>query len=143
MIRMAKLTDYGFVVLRHFVANAREGHTAKRVAEDTRIPLPTVSKLLKVLAQRGFLASQRGVNGGYRIAMDPRTVSLADVIDALEGPIAITDCSAGGCSHERKCPTRKPWMIINRTIREALEDVPLSRLAEEKELLPLPVESHG
>jgi len=133
MIRMARLTDYGILVLRHFAAS-EDGVplNARGISEKTGIPLPTVSKLLKVLTRKGFLSSTRGTNGGYLLTQQPNEISMAKVISALEGPIAVTDCSSGdgACEKESTCPTKSHWHVINHAIQEALEKVPLSRMTQ-------------
>ncbi|HKC25951.1 MAG TPA: Rrf2 family transcriptional regulator, partial [Thermoanaerobaculia bacterium] len=90
MFRLTKLTDYGIVLLTHFAQNPeRDAQNARELAQETRLPLPTVGKLLKELAHEGLLVSHRGIHGGYALARKPEEISMADVIAALEGPIAI------------------------------------------------------
>ena len=94
MIRLAKLTDYGLVLMTTMARNGRASvHNARDLAMLSRLPLPTVTKVLKQLLQSGLLASQRGINGGYSFAKDPTDISLAEVVAAIEGPIALTECS--------------------------------------------------
>jgi FeS assembly SUF system regulator len=133
MIRMSRLTDYGFVVLRHFASHLETpAMNAKDVAQNTKLPLPTVTKLLKLLAKKGLLASHRGVNGGYSLSRRPDLISIAEVITALEGPIAVTECNlaAGACEKESDCPTRTHWHFINGAILEALGKIDLSKMAQ-------------
>ena len=129
MIRLAKLTDYGLVLLTVIARDhSRFVHTARELAGSTRLPLPTVSKLLKALLQAGLLTSHRGIKGGYSLAKQPGDISIAEVVSALEGEIALTECSAdisGLCDFERFCPTRTNQRIISRAIRETLERVSL------------------
>lgn len=133
MIRMAKLTDYGILVLRSFALQS-EGTplSAREIAAHTHIPLPTVSKVLKVLTKKNFLTSTRGTNGGYVLTRKPEAISMAQVIAALEGPIAVTDCNTdhGNCEKEATCPTKSHWLVINHAIQDALEKVPLSRMVQ-------------
>src|SRR2546426_12150391 len=94
MIRLGKLTDYGLVLLTHIAQNHdRLLHTARDLAVESRLPLPTVSKLLKELLQGGLLVSHRGIKGGYSLARMPREISMAEIIAVIEGPIALTECS--------------------------------------------------
>lgn len=130
MIRMNKLTDYGIVLLTYL---AREPiapvHSARDLAAASRLPTPTVNKLLKKLSQAGLLVSHRGVNGGYALARHPEEISVAQAITALEGPIAITECSShviGLCSLEQVCPNRSGWQNISKAIRDTLEQLSLS-----------------
>jgi FeS assembly SUF system regulator len=132
MIRLAKLTDYGLVLLT-FIARNRECslHTARDLAAESRLPLPTVSKLLKALLQSGLLISHRGTKGGYSLARQPSEITVAEVISALEGEIALTECStniSGFCDFERWCPNKVNQRIISLAIRETLERVTLSDL---------------
>ena len=126
MLRISKLTDYGTVVLAHLAAHQASVCSAADVAQATGIAPPTVSKLLKLLARNGLVTSTRGANGGYRLARPPHKISAADVIDALDGPVSITECSAsdGDCEHEDVCSVGGAWQRINVAIRRALRDVP-------------------
>src|SRR5262252_6018856 len=133
MIRMNKLTDYGIVLLTHL---ARQGdgpiHSARDLAESSHVPAPTVNKLLKKLSQARLLTSQRGVNGGYTLARDPAEISVAEAITALEGPIAITECSSdvtGLCSLEQICPNRNGLRNVSQAIRNTLESLSLQDIA--------------
>jgi len=133
MIRLTKLSDYGLVVLTHF-ANNRQRHVwnARDVAQEVNLPTPTVSKLLKSFARGGLLKAHRGVHGGYSLAREPGNVTLPDIVEVLEGPVAITECQEGGesnCLLQRLCPLRPTWSDLNRTVRESLEKVTLAELA--------------
>src|SRR5437764_1874549 len=134
MIRITKLTDYGIVLLAH-IARTPEWTTrsVRELAADTHVRLPTVRKLLKTLTRSGLLISHRGVKGGYALARRPEQISVAQIIAALDGPIAITDCSAGkadcGCELERLCSTRANWQRINMAIRDAMQGITLADMA--------------
>lgn len=130
MLRISKLTDYGTVVLAHLAANRESVCSAADVAMATGIAVPTVSKLLKSLGRNRLVISTRGANGGYQLARDPREISAADIIDALDGPVSITECSAsdGQCEHEGVCSVGSAWQRVNVAIRRALEDVSLNDL---------------
>jgi len=138
MIRFAKLTDYGLVLMtvmaRDPVATV---HTARDLALDSHLPLPTVSKVLKQLLQSGLLVSHRGLKGGYGLAKAPAEISVAEIVTALEGPIALTECSTdvtGMCDLEHSCPTKANQRIITQVMRGALEKVALSDLARPLQL---------
>lgn len=138
MIRLAKLTDYGLVLM---TAMARKGkasvHNARDLAVFTRLPLPTTTKVLKQLLQSGLLVSHRGINGGYSLAKEPAEISIADVIAAIEGPIALTECSTdvtGLCDLERSCPIKTNQRVISEVVRGALQKVMLSDLAQPLQL---------
>lgn len=130
MLRISKMTDYGTVVLAELAANGAGVSSASDVAHTTRIALPTVKKLLKLLSRAGLVSSTRGVRGGYQLARSPAEISAAEVIDALEGPVSITDCSADdrSCDFESTCNVGGAWQRINVAIRRALDDVSLEDL---------------
>jgi FeS assembly SUF system regulator len=130
MLRMSKLTDYGTVVLAQLVGNSGCYKSAAEVAEATGIALPTVSKLLKALLKAEIVSSARGARGGYRLARQPQQISAAEVIDALEGPVSITECSAldSQCDFEPVCNVGGAWQRINVAIRRALNDISLADL---------------
>jgi FeS assembly SUF system regulator len=131
MLRMSKLTDYGIVLLTHL---AREGapvmQTAQELASASRVPLPTVSKILKELCRGGLVVSHRGRRGGYSLSRPATTISVAQIVEALEGPVGLTECSthAGSCSLEPTCVARTHWGPISRAIQRTLSRLPLSAL---------------
>jgi FeS assembly SUF system regulator len=107
-------------------------HNAFDLAAATGLPAPTVSKLLAALARAGVLTSQRGAKGGYRLARAPEAISAADIVSAVDGPIALTVCiehGAGACDVESLCPTRSGWRRINDAVRDAMKSVSLAELA--------------
>jgi FeS assembly SUF system regulator len=132
MIRITRQTDYGILLLTHLASRPLdEVHTAKDAARRSSIPLPMASKILKALAKAGLLASHRGVKGGYSLSIPPERISIAEVIQALEGPIGITECSfnPGRCEQEPSCPVRTNWQRISLAVRDALDRIPLSDMA--------------
>ncbi len=137
MLRMSRLTDYGILLLAHLAAGD-ELRNARELSEETGLPGPAVSKLLKHLTREGFLESQRGTKGGYTLARPADEISVAAVIDALEGPIALTECSAhpGVCERESQCQMRAPWQRINQAVRHTLETIYLSELVARPFALP-------
>ena len=153
MLRISKLTDYGTVLLAHLAAHQATVCSASDVAQATGIAVPTVSKLFKSLARAGLVTSMRGANGGYRLSRAPHEISAADVIDALEGPVSITECSSsdGDCEHEGICSVGGAWQRVNIAIRRALQDVTLNDLVRANSPvptfrfagLPINVETHG
>jgi len=132
MIRMRKLTDYGIVLLAHLARNpARATCNARCLASEAHLPVPTVSKILKALARAGLLVAHRGVKGGFSLARRPEEISMAQIISAMEGPIAITECSDDVpriCKLEPWCPVGTNWQKINRAVRQALENIKLSEM---------------
>lgn len=133
MIRINRLTDYGFVLLAH-LASAPEGtaRSTRDLASQTHIPVPTVRKVLKKLGNADLLESQRGAQGGYRLARPPSEIAAAEVIAALEGPISITMCAPGPdeCEMEAECPVGTAWQKINQVIAGALEEITLDELVQ-------------
>ncbi len=142
MIRISRLTDYGIVLMSHMAADPARQHNAAELAVEARLPAPTVSKLLRMLGRDGLLASHRGVKGGYSLTRAPQQITVADVIRALEGPIALTTCNSdalGECEHEQLCPVRGHWHRINRAVREALEGISMSEMASAVRPMALPL----
>lgn len=137
MIRMARLTDYGIVLLTFCARHPERPMTNTRdLAAEAHLPVPTVGKILKLLAKEGLLVSHRGVRGGYVLARHPDVITVADIVSALEGPVAITDCSshtAAQCDLEQSCPVATNWQRINQVVWDALGRITLSELAR-----PLP-----
>ena len=127
MLRLSKLTDYATVILS-FMARDNTQVAAMEIASVTGIALPTVSKILKLLVNAKVLVSTRGVKGGYALARAPEKITIAAVISALEGPIALTECSIShqGCEQAAGCEIRGNWSLINQTIHDALESVTLA-----------------
>lgn len=139
MLRMSKLTDYGTMVLAQLPAKHDGLSTAGEVASATHLGQPTVQKLLKSLVHAGLVVSTRGAQGGYALARAPESISAAEIIDALEGPVAITECSSGGgCDLESFCRVGTAWQRINSSIRKALQGVTLADLQHRNQPLPPP-----
>jgi FeS assembly SUF system regulator len=131
MIRMSKLTDYAVVLLAHL---ARSGRTlaAQELAARSGVPLPTVSKLCKELSKAGLVVSHRGRHGGYGLARPAERISVAEIVEALEGPISLTACSSpakSACDLEATCPAKASFDPVTRAIQGALQDLPLSAIA--------------
>ena len=133
MLRITKQTDYGIVLMTLFL-DGREDKvmSARDMAAETKLPLPTVSKILKALTRADVLSSTRGVKGGYSLARDANTIDIAQIIEALEGPIAITECAdedpTRDCLIAGSCPCENNWNRINDAVRNALSDVVLSQM---------------
>lgn len=142
MLRLSKLADYGSQVMA-YMAKDDTVHSAAEVASATGIALPTVSKILKMLARSNLLVSARGAKGGYALSRRPGKISIAEIIDAMDGPISITECSTSTCVQESVCSTRSNWQGINALIREALEKVTLAEMIEPKPQVVNLVRSDG
>ena len=130
MLRLSKLTDYAVVVLvRLELADGLA--TSPSIAQDTGIPEPTVSKVLKALAAAGLVVSQRGPRGGYRLVAALEQIPVARVIAAIDGPISLTACvdgAVGGCDAQGSCPVRGRWDPVNAAIRDALTRITLAEM---------------
>jgi FeS assembly SUF system regulator len=131
-LRITKLTDYAIVLLT-WLANGGDGdvRSAVELAAAAQLPYPTVSKVLKVLSRAGLVIALRGTQGGYRLAGPPASISVAAIIAAIEGPVALTECSAaapGLCDLEPVCPVRRNWQRINAAVRDALEGLSLAEM---------------
>jgi len=131
MLRISKLTDYATVILAHLATVPDGLHTAAEVSDSTGIAQPTVTKLLKALQKSGLVSSARGTRGGYQLSRPAVQISAAEILDALEGPVAITECAGhdSRCSIEQACLVGHAWQRINAAIRRALQDINLSQLA--------------
>ena len=131
MLRISRLTDYATVLLAALAGEPARVQTAAALAEQTHIAAPTVCKLLKQLQRAGLVTSTRGLRGGYQLARPPSQISAAAILDALEGPVALTDCSAGHgqCEIEHSCRVGRVWQRLNLAIRRSLYEVSLAQLA--------------
>lgn len=138
MLRISKLTDYGTVVLAHLASKDAGLVSASEIASATGVGVPTVSKLLKALHKAGLVKSTRGAQGGYELARVASDISAADIIDALEGPVSITECSSSDshCDLESVCSVGGAWQRINVAIRSALCEISLDDLSRTRHPVP-------
>jgi FeS assembly SUF system regulator len=142
MLKLSKLTDYATVILSFMAKNNERVCAAMELATVTGISLPTVSKILKALVNAKVLISTRGAKGGYALAAAPENITVATIISALEGPIAVTECSISqqGCEQAAGCNISGHWNVINRAIYNALESVTLADMIKPQETL-IPIAS--
>lgn len=141
MLRITRQTDYGIILLTQFIsAPTGSSVSARDLARRTRLPLPMVGKILKALAQKRLLVSQRGAKGGYSLARRPSEISVGEIIAALEGPIAVTECNIhlGGCDFESFCLARSNWQRINRAVDQALQGITLEDMTRPPGFAPAP-----
>jgi FeS assembly SUF system regulator len=131
VLRLSKLTDYATVILASMAQDGSVRHTAAEIACGVRLPAPTASKLLKQLQRAGLVESSRGLHGGYRLARPARQITAAAILDAMEGPLAITECATGHsqCDLQVNCGVGGSWQRINQAIRQSLEEITLAELA--------------
>ncbi len=129
MLRITKITDYGFILLAHMAKQEPDLlHNAKDLSAAIGIPLPTVSKVLKILTQGDILKSHQGSKGGYSLSRPAEQITATEIIEAVEGPVAITDCSSvEGC--QRNCPVSPSWQKVNSAIIGALSGLTLADIA--------------
>lgn len=130
MLRVTKLTDYATVVLTVLAARPGKVLSATDLAELAGLEPTTVSKLLKPLAQAGLVDGLRGVHGGYRLSRDAARISLIEVVEAMEGPLAITECSQhdSQCLLATQCGVRANWRLINDVVADALRGMTLAQM---------------
>ena len=140
MLRLNRMTDYAIVVLGQMSLDVGRVRTAAALAEITTVPQPTVAKILKHLAGAELVTSHRGASGGYSLARPAQAVSVADIVQALEGPISITACVEGTddeCEAASQCPMSGNWNRVNDAIRTALECVSLADMLDPNEMFPV------
>lgn len=148
MLRVAKLTDYATVVMAELARQSHAIMSASELALLAGLETATVSKVLKSLAQAGLIEGIRGVNGGYRLMRPARAITLADIIEAMEGPLAMTECSthAGRCGIEHSCNARGNWQYVNRVIANALRSVSLESMhastGDQRKTIPAVLTEH-
>lgn len=131
MIRMSKLTDYAIVLLAHLARSGSRTMTAQELSTLSSVPMPTVSKLCKELSKAGLVISHRGRHGGYGLARPAERISIAEIVESLEGPIALTDCTSPNhiaCGIEATCLAKASWDPVSRAIQGALQGLPLSSI---------------
>ena len=133
MIRLSRLTDYAVALLSHMGKEGEEDlWAASDLAEKSNLPMPTVAKVLKNLAKSGMITAHRGASGGYRLSRPTTAISIADIIEAMDGPIAITDCASGSahdeCKIKNTCPLSHGWNKVNLAVRNALKNVSLAEM---------------
>jgi FeS assembly SUF system regulator len=131
-MRLSRLTDYGILLMAHFAKMGKASYTARELSLCSGIPLPTVSKVLKSLTRKELIFSQRGAKGGYSLARSPESISVADVVAAIEGPVAITQCAEKGaarCELEASCLAKAPLNNVNNMIVQAMSRMTLADVA--------------
>lgn len=144
-MRLSNLADYAVVTMTAAARHCGSGShvdpvtgkparvSAAQLAAETGLPAPTVQKLVGKLATAGLLRASRGAGGGLKLARPAAAITLADIVEAVEGPIALTSCAEHGshdCALEGRCGVRPHWGVVNEALRGALADVPLTRLTQ-------------
>lgn len=138
MLRLSKKADYALMAMKHLAVRgdhaAGGSSSAREIAEQYDIPIELLAKVLQRLVRRGLLASQQGTRGGYQLARAPQQISVADVIQAIDGPVTVTACStvAGAtCEQFAKCNVRDPLWRVRERILAALGECTIAELATE------------
>ena len=134
MLKLTKKADYGLMAMKHLAEHADRGScSAKDVADSYGIPQEALAKILQRLAKAGLLHSQHGINGGYTLARDPRSISAFEVIQAIDGPLFITSCITvrGECDQTDRCTIREPLRKVNQSIEDVLKKIKISQMKEE------------
>lgn len=139
MLKISRLSDYAIVILLELARQPLSQGNAKTLAAATALSLPTVGKLLKLLSSAGIVLSQQGRGGGYRLASPPSDLSLAQIIEAIDGPIAMTECASAqhDCTREDHCSARPHWALLNQNLRAMLTEITLARLLAPCEASPV------
>jgi len=131
MLKLTKKADYGLIALKHLAVNGPESSSAKAIADTYGIPMAMLSKILQKLAKEGFLVSEHGTNGGYRLAREAREITALEVIRAIDGPIFLTACFTehGYCCHTDKCIVRDPLQKVHEGILRLLASISIGDMA--------------
>jgi FeS assembly SUF system regulator len=133
-MRLSSMADYAVVTMSAAARHCGGSRvSAAQLADETGLPAPTVQKLVSRLTAAGLLRSSRGVGGGLKLARPAAAITLADIIEAVEGPIALTPClddARADCSLDTCCTVKPHWPLVSNAVRGALAEVPLTRLAE-------------
>ena len=145
MLKLTKKADYGLIALKHLTVSARAASaagtrsaSAKEIAETYGIPQALLSKILQKLARAGFLRSEHGTNGGYRLARDPEEITTLEVIREIDGPIILTACFTehGECSHTDRCNVREPLRKVHEGILRLLSSISIAEMSREDAKVP-------
>ena len=132
MLRISKLADYATVIMS-YLSQSDSARNAAEIAQKTGVPLPTARKILKQLTQAKLLMALRGAEGGYQLNGSGDRISLGQVIETIDGPLALTQCCAlkNDCQQESSCHTKDHWQVINQVVRDALYKVHLTNLSRQ------------
>src|SRR5271165_4407637 len=134
MLKLTKKADYGLIALKHLAVSAPASSSAKEIAEAYGIPAALLSKILQKLVKNGFLQSEHGTNGGYKLARDAREITALEVIRSIDGPIVLTACFTehGMCSHTEKCNVREPLRKVHEGILRLLSNITISDMSHDE-----------
>lgn len=132
MLRISKLTDYATLIMSYLALEPARVASATQIAKEIHLRMPTVSKILKILCDAELVTSFRGVGGGYQLARSAMDITLADIVSALEGNLAMTECCSTEtlCALDSLCALKENWKKINNIILTALADVTLKSMMQ-------------
>ncbi len=133
MIKLSNLADYAVELMCCIALKPEQVHSSAGLADFTHIPLPTVSKILGTMVRSDLLTSHRGLNGGFSLAIAADKITIANIIEAVDGPVQLTNCLGDGmtdCDRISSCGTRSQWYRINQAVKGALDSVRLSHMIE-------------
>ena len=130
MLRITKMTDYAVLILANLALHDNKILTAKEIASETHISLPTTQKILKKLNRKNLVISKQGASGGYSLDPETKKLSVATLLEKLDGDLSITQCSSNHdqCEVEDFCNIGNAWQMINQRVQWALNDITLSDL---------------
>jgi len=147
VFKISKMTDYGVVVMAQLAQATDAVVTAPDLASGAGLPAPTVAKILKRMTRGGLVTSHRGINGGYALSRPAEEISVADIIAALEGPVAVTACVDGAtgeaCTVENLCLIRGCWDRVNAAVKRTLGSMSLAEIAAPPNFIDLPPASRA
>ena len=138
MLKLTKKADYGLIALKHLAVNGPESSSAKAIADTYGVPVALLSKILQKLAKNGFLVSEHGTNGGYKLARDAREITALEVIRVIDGPIFLTACFTehGYCCHTDKCIVRDPLQKVHEGILRLLASITIADMSMDSSAQP-------
>lgn len=139
MLKLTKKADYGLIALKHLATSGPGAATsAKEIAETYGVPLPLLAKILQKLAKQGFVLSEHGTNGGYRLAREAKRINALEVIRAIDGPVILTSCFTehGACGHAERCNVREPLRKIHEGILGLLANITIADMADDGPVNP-------
>jgi Rrf2 family protein len=131
MLKLTKKADYGLIAMRHLTTVRPRSASAKEIADHYGLPAPVLAKILQVLVRGGYLTSEHGSNGGYRLSRPPEEITAFDIVRTIDGPIFLTSCFTenGDCEHHKKCSIRDPLRRIHEGIIDLLKKMSMVDLA--------------
>jgi FeS assembly SUF system regulator len=132
MLRISKMADYGTIILTTMANEPERTRSVAEIGSVTGLPVPSVSKILKILVRERIVLSLRGTKGGYKLSRPPAEISTAQILNAIDGPLGMTECSVtpGLCSHETSCQVRSHWQMVNRVVLQALDQITLKQMIQ-------------